>query len=106
MSSKAQREITHKLQVFSHAKQSGNVVLICRYFGISHDTFYRWKKNYKQKGEAGLINSKPCPENPKLRTQKTIEESILHLRQTFLLGKQRISWYLLQNLFCWRLLGS
>ncbi|WP_373684963.1 helix-turn-helix domain-containing protein [Acinetobacter sp. YH12136] len=47
MSTKAQREIAHKLKVFAHAEQNGNVVLTCRYFGISRNTFYRWKKNYK-----------------------------------------------------------
>lgn len=41
MSTKAQREIAHKLRVFKHAQGSGNVALTCRYFGISRDTFYR-----------------------------------------------------------------
>ncbi|MEQ1105156.1 hypothetical protein [Acinetobacter ursingii] len=40
MSTKAQREIAHKLKVFAHAEQNGNVALTCRYFGISRDTFY------------------------------------------------------------------
>lgn len=80
MSTKAQREIAHKLRVFTHAQQSGNIAFPCRYFGISRDTFYRWKKNYEQKEEAGLINKKPCPENLKLRTPKAIEEKILYLR--------------------------
>lgn len=96
MSTKAQREIAHKLRVFAHAEQSMNVAFTCRCFGISRDTFYRWKKNYKQKGNIGLVNSKPCPENPKLRTPKIIEEKILYLRQTYHFGQQRISWYLLR----------
>lgn len=96
MSTKAQREIAHKLRVFAHAEQSRNITFTCRYFGISRDTFYRWKKNYKQKGEPGLVNSKPCPENPKLRTPAHIEEKILYLRQTYHFGQQRISWYLLR----------
>jgi hypothetical protein len=41
-----------------------------------------------------LINSKPCPENPKLRTPERIEELILHLRETYHLGQLRIKWYL------------
>lgn len=47
MSTKAQREIAHKLRFFAHAKQSRNVSFTCRYVEISRDTFYRWKKNYK-----------------------------------------------------------
>lgn len=94
MSTKAQREISHKLRVFAHAKRCGNVSLTCRYFGISRDTFYRWKKNYKSKGEQGLINSKPCPENPKLRTPEPIVEKILYLRKTYHFGQLTISHYL------------
>lgn len=94
MTTKAQREINHKLKVFEHANNSGNVSFTCRYFGISRDTFYRWKKNFKDRGEKGLVNSKPCPENPKLRTPEAIVEKILYLRKTYHFGQQRISWYL------------
>ena len=86
MSTKAQREIAHKLKVFAHAEQNGNVVLTCRYFGISRNTFYRWKKNYKSKGEIGLVNSKPCPQNLKLRTPAVIEDKIIYLRQHYHFG--------------------
>lgn len=94
MSTKAQLEIAYKLKVFAHAEQNGNIALICRYFGISRDTFYRWKKNYKSKGEIGLVNSKSCPQNPKLRTPAEIEDKIIYLRQHYHFGQLRISWYL------------
>ena len=55
----------------------------------------RWKKAYETKGEQGLINSKPCPENLKLRTPKATEDIIIHLRTTYHLGQKRIMWYLL-----------
>ncbi len=63
-----QRDITRKLRALDYADQIGNVLKSCHYFGISRDTFYRWKRDYHQKEEQGLINSKPCPHNPKLRT--------------------------------------
>ena len=94
MSTKAQREIAHKLKVFAHAEQNGNVVLTYRYFGISRNTFYRWKKNYKSKGEIRLVNSKPCPQNLKLRTPAEIEDKIIYLRQHYHFVQLRISWYL------------
>lgn len=94
MSTKAEREIAHKLKVFEHAKQCGNVSFTCRYFGISRDTFYRWMQNYKKKGEKGLINSKPCPENPKLRAPQNIVDKIIEVRKEFCLGDKKISWYL------------
>jgi len=91
---KAQRDIKRKLRVLNYAKDIGNVSKTCRYFGISRETFYLWKRAYEQCGEKALINSKPCPENPKLRTPPQIEQKILHLRRKYHLGQLRISWYL------------
>lgn len=90
----AQRDIKRKLRVLEHAASSGNVSKTCRYYGISRETFYKWKRTLAVEGEAGLINSKPCPENPKLRTPAHIEEKVLHLRRTYHLGQLRIAWYL------------
>jgi hypothetical protein len=83
-----------KLKVFAHAAGSGNVAFTCRHFGISREMYYQWKRAFAAHGEKGLINSKPCPENPKLRTPLTIEEKILYLRRTYHFGQVRISWYL------------
>ncbi|MGZ8144258.1 MAG: helix-turn-helix domain-containing protein, partial [Methylosarcina sp.] len=94
MNKKDQQDISRKLRVLNHAQGSGNVSKTCRYFGISRDTFYQWKKAYATLGEQGLINSKPCPENPKRRTLKAIEEKILYLRTTYHFGPLKISWYL------------
>ena len=91
---KAQRDIKRKLRVLHHAAESGNVSKTCRYFGISRETFYQWKRAYEKTGEKALVNSKPCPANPKLRTPPEIEEKILHLRRNYHLGQLRISWYL------------
>jgi transposase-like protein len=77
MNLQAQRDISHKLKVFEHAAGSGNVAFTCRHFGISRETYYQWKRAYAAHGERGLINSKPCPENPKLRTSAFIEEKII-----------------------------
>lgn len=68
MNTQARRDISRKLKVFEHAATSGNVAFTCRHFGISRDTFYQWKRAYAARGENGLINSKPCSENIKLRT--------------------------------------
>jgi transposase InsO family protein len=78
----------------NYAKETGNISKACRYFGISRQAFYKWKKAYAEHGEEGLINSKPCPENPKLRTPPEIEEKVLYLRRHYHLGPLRISWYL------------
>ncbi len=94
MNLQAERDIKRKLRIIKHAKESGNVSKTCRYFGISRETFYKWKRNYLKNGEKSLVNSKPCPQNLKLRTPAYIEEKVTHLRTHYHLGQQRIAWYL------------
>ena len=94
ITTKAQADIRRKLKVLNHVKEFGNVSKTCRFFGIFRETYYKWKKDYEAKGESALINSKPCPQNPKLRVPLEVEEMILHLRRTYYLGQLRISWYL------------
>jgi transposase InsO family protein len=91
---KAQRDIQRKLRIFNHAEKIGNIRKTCRYFGISRAIFYRWRDAYKQFGEKGLINKKPCPENHVLRTPPEIEEKVLYIRKNYHLRPDRISWYL------------
>ena len=41
------REARKRLQWFDHYQAHGrNAALTCRYFGISRQTFYRWKRRY------------------------------------------------------------
>lgn len=94
MDRRAERDIRRKLKVLSYGKDCGNIAFTCRKFGLSRETYYQWKRAYEAKGEAGLVNSKPCPENHKLRTPPHIEEKILYLRKTYHFGPVRISWYL------------
>jgi len=91
---KAQADINRKLRILRHGAESKNIAKTCRYFGISREIFYQWKRTYAEKGESGLINSKPCPENPKLRVPAPIAEKIIYLRKTYHLGAMRISWFL------------
>ena len=95
MNIKIQQDITCKLKILNHAKKIGNIAKTCCYFGICRETFYKWKMIYDKESEQGLINSKPCPENHKLRIPKTIEEKIVHLRQTYHFGPDMIVWHLL-----------
>lgn len=94
MTPKQISDIRRKLRVIQHGKETCNVSKTCRYFGISRETYYVWLKNYETGGEEALINSKPCPQNPKLRVPAAIEEQIIYLRTNYYLGQVRISWYL------------
>jgi transposase-like protein len=73
----AQRDIQRKLRILEQAAQTKNVSKTCRYYGISRTQFYEWKRNLKERGEAGLVIRKPCPQNIPLRTPAHIEEKIL-----------------------------
>lgn len=81
-------------KVLDYAQQCGNVSHACRKYGVSRDMFYRWKRQLAAGGPQALINSKLCPESPKLRVSAAIEEKILYVRREFGLGQLRISWYL------------
>jgi len=91
-----QRDISRKLRVLAYAQETKNVSKTCRYFGISRETFYQWKRAYEQYGESGLINRRPGPsfENSPHRLKDEVINKILHLRKTYHLGAQRIVWYL------------
>lgn len=53
----AERDIKRKLAVLNHAKQIKNISKTCRYFGISREVYYKWKRRYDKLGEEGLINA-------------------------------------------------
>ena len=94
MNQQAHRDIAKKLKVLNYAKEIGNISKTCRYFGICRETFYTWKRAYLSDGDKGLIDSRPCPENHKLRIPKAIEEKIIHLRITYHFGPDMIVWHL------------
>jgi hypothetical protein len=71
---KAKRDIKRKLRVLDYAQENRNISKTCRYFVISRQTYYECKQAYAEYGEKGLINSKPCSENPTLRVPQGIEK--------------------------------
>ena len=49
------RRANRRLAVLQHAEEvSGNVAATCRYYGISRNVFYRWKRRYEDGGLEGL----------------------------------------------------
>ena len=90
----AERDIKRKTAVLEHAVLSGNVSKTCRYFGISRETFYQWKRAHESEGEEGLVNNRPGLRVSPRRTPPEIEEKVLLLRQRYHFGPVRIVWYL------------
>ena len=93
LTKKGQQKIHHKLKILNEAEQCKNVSFVCRRFGISRDTFYRWKKQYIDLGEKGLLSSKPCPQNPKIRVKPEIGENFISTK-ILPFWSSKISWYI------------
>jgi transposase-like protein len=50
------RRANRRLAVLRHAEEvSGNVAATCRYYGISRNVFYRWKRRYEAEGLGGRV---------------------------------------------------
>nr|MBA3982194.1 helix-turn-helix domain-containing protein [Acidimicrobiia bacterium] len=51
----AARNAARRLAVLLHAEEiTGNVARTCRYYGISRQLFYTWKRRYDAEGVDGL----------------------------------------------------
>jgi transposase-like protein len=49
------RRANRRLAVLRHAEEvGGSVAATCRYYGISRNVFYRWKRRYEDEGLEGL----------------------------------------------------
>ena len=49
------RQVRRRLAILRHADEmTGNVAMTCRYFGISRQVFYTWRRRYDELGADGL----------------------------------------------------
>jgi transposase len=71
------------------------VSIICKRYGISRKTYYKWNNIYNQKGIDGLSDLSKRPHNIKYRkVTYEIQETILDLRVTKRFGSSRIKFRL------------
>jgi len=48
--------VQRRLAIFSHAEEvTGNVAMTCRYYGITRQTFYTWRRRFEELGDQGLV---------------------------------------------------
>lgn len=93
-----------KLSWMEYYQKTGNARLTCRHFGISPDTFYRWKRRYS------LHNLKSLEDNSKTRRPHNLRsplvpphivEEIRSLRETYpRWGKEKITVLLRRKGYC------
>jgi transposase-like protein len=88
------RLVRWRLKLLSHAEETGNVSLTCRYFGLSRKTFYKWKRRYDEHGEAGLCDRPRIPNHSPNATPRAVVSKVLYLRTNYHFGARRIRDYL------------
>ena len=86
--------IRFKLAVLEYAREIGSATKACRELEVPRSTFYDWKKAFDKEGKAGLVRKKPVARNHPRKLAQDVIEQILHLRQIYKLGPERITWYL------------
>ena len=81
MPRKESRIVDQRLQFLSsYQKEEMSVSELCREFGVSRPTGYRWINRYKESGPEGLLNLSSKPHSCSHATPETIENAILALR--------------------------
>ncbi len=76
-------EIITKFNLIHEKEWTGDTVSnICKRYGTSRKTYYKWNNRYKQKGIEGLLDNSKRPHNtPCRKVTSEIEETILDLRR-------------------------
>jgi len=62
-------------------EEGANVSALCRAYGISRKTGYKWLGRYEQEGMEGLRDRTRRPEHSPSQTPEAVEQAILTLRQ-------------------------
>ena len=83
-----------RLRVLQQAADDGNVARVCRRFGISRKSFYKWKRRRAEHGDAGLCDRPRIPQRSPRATARDVVSKILYLRQHYHFGAGRIAAYL------------
>ena len=84
----------YKKVVLEYAELCGSDAKSYREYKVPKSTFCEWRKAYRMEGEAGLIRKKPIAKSHPRQLSPEVVEKILHLRRTYHLGPERITWYI------------
>ena len=80
---KLSKKASQRLKWFDYYNcHGGNARLVCRYFGISPQTFYRWKKRYDPRHIQSLEDRSHRPRYVRQPSySKELVEAVLGLRE-------------------------
>jgi transposase InsO family protein len=89
------RMAKRRLAILRHAEEiTGNVALTCRYYGISRQCFYSWRRRYDADGLDGLRDRSHRPHISPNATRTEVVGKIIYLRQHYHFGPAKIAMYL------------
>ena len=89
------RNAARRLAILRHAEEvTGNVALTCRYYGITRQAFYLWRRRYEAEGPAELRDRSHRPLKCPHETSTEIVGKIIYLRQNYHFGPAKIAMYL------------
>jgi transposase InsO family protein len=89
------RQVRRRLAILRHADEmTGNVAMTCRYFGISRQVFYTWRRRYDELGADGLRDRSRRPRVSPNATHVEVVGKIIYLRQNYHFGPAKIAMYL------------
>ena len=88
------RLMAWRSKVLQQAAGEQNVARVCRHFGISRKSFYKWKRRHAEHGDAGLCDRPRTPQRSPRATDQGVVSKILYLRQHYHFGPGRIAAYL------------
>lgn len=83
-----------RLRILQQAAHGQNVARVCRRFGMSRKSFYKWKLRHAEHGDAGLADRPRTPQRSPRATAREVVSKILYLRQHYHFGPARIAAYL------------
>ncbi len=79
---KERSAVSLRLELVTLASAEGaNVRRLCRRFGVSPKTAYKWIGRYEQEGAAGLDDRSRRPHRSPERTSREVERSVLRVRR-------------------------
>lgn len=91
----ALRKANHRLRILKHAEEiTHNVAKTCRYYGLSRNKFYKWKRRYEENGIDGLKDKSRAPKYMPHATKQEIVDQILYLRKNYHFGPFKMMMYL------------
>jgi len=79
-------------------QENANIRALCREFGVTPRTGYKWIKRYREEGENGLYDRSRRPHHSPLKSSSVIEEAVLKVRRAHpAWGGRKIQWKLVQD---------